>query len=72
MKLVTARVSTLKNPLVLESSNDNTYDYLDKEFTDATNEDDAAQERGDEEEEGDEFVGNHGVGIRKMMIRKRL
>lgn len=61
LKLVVARVFTLKNLLVLESASNNTTDYPNKEFIDASDEDDTTQGE-DNEDEGDEFVCDHVVG----------
>lgn len=61
LKLVVGRVSTLDNPLVLESASDSKTDYLKEEFTDALDEDNAKQ-GGNDEDRGDESAGDHGVG----------
>lgn len=61
LKLVATRVSTPKNPLVLESVSDSTVDYPDEEFTDASDED-RAEQGGSDEEGRDESVGDHVVG----------
>lgn len=67
-KLIAARISTLENPLELESISDSTADYPDEEFTNQLQEDRAAQEGQDDEEDSadghgsEESVGDHSDG----------
>lgn len=61
LKLVVAWVSSRKKSFMLEFSSDNTADYPNEEFIDVIDEDDIEQ-AGSDEEEGDKFVGDHGVG----------
>lgn len=59
-KVIATRVfgQTPKNPLVLQSTSDNTTDYPDEDFTDASDEKGTAQ--GDSDDEEDEVVDGAG------------
>lgn len=73
LKLVATRVSTLEDPLVLESASDSMADYPLEEFTEESEEDGTVQaeggEDGDEESVGDHEEGDHDDAVEGYVKR---